>query len=133
MDKDIRGFTLIELLVAVAIVGLLAGIAYPRYSGHVKKVYRGQIAALLTEQAQYLERFYARNGTFIDASDVSAGNDRYRITAALNPQDFRLLATPIADSVMAADPCGGFSLTSTGARANPGAAPDMSRTLCWGQ
>ena len=133
MDKDSRGFTLIELLVAVAIVGLLAGIAYPRYSGHVKKVYRGQIVALLTEQAQYLERFYARNGTFIDASGVSAGNDRYRITAALNPQDFYLVATPGADSLMAGDPCGGFSLSSTGLRANPGAAPEMSRQTCWGQ
>ena len=133
MGMDSQGFTLIELLIAVAIIAVLAGIAYPGYSGQVKKVYRGQIVALLTEQAQYLERFYARNGSFIDASGVSAGNDRYRITAALNPQDFYLVATPGADSTMADDPCGDFSLGSSGARGNPGAAPEMSRQACWGQ
>lgn len=133
MDRDNQGFTLIELLVAVTIIALLAGIAYPGYAGHMKKVYRTEIVGLLTEQAQHLERFYTRNGTFIDAGGVSAGNDHYRITAALTPQDFYLVATPVVDSVMAGDPCGEFSLTSTGARSNPGSAPDMSRTLCWGQ
>ncbi|AHC33437.1 MULTISPECIES: type IV pilin protein [Pseudomonas] len=133
MGMDSRGFTLIELLIAVAIIALLAGIAYPGYTGHVQKVYRAEIVALLTEQAQHLERYYTRNGTFIDANGISAGNDRYRISVALNPQAFSLLATPVVDSVMAGDRCGEFSLTSTGVRSNPGAAPDMSRTTCWGQ
>ena len=133
MGMDSQGFTLIELLIAVAIIAVLAGIAYPGYTGHMRKVYRTEIAALLTEQAQSLERFYTRNGTFIDAGGVSAGNDRYRITAALTPQDFYLVATPAVESVMAGDPCGEFSLTSTGVRANPGAAPEMSRVQCWGQ
>lgn len=133
MGMDSQGFSLIELLIAVAIIAVLAGIVYPGYTGHLKKVYRAEIAALLMEQAHHLERFYARNGTFIDASGVSAGNDRYRISAALNPQDFQLVATPAVDSVMAGDPCGDFGLTSTGARTNPGAAPDMSRKRCWGQ
>ena len=132
MGMDSQGFTLIELLIAVVIIAVLAGIAYPGYTGHMKKVYRAEIVALLTDQAQHLERFYTKAGTFIDASGVSEGNDRYRITAALNPQDYRLVATPVADSLMASDPCGDFSLTSTGARANPGAAPHMSRKACWG-
>ena len=133
MGMDSQGFTLIELLIAMAIIAVLAAIAYPGYTGHMKKVYRAEIVALLTEQAQYLERFYTRNGAFIDASGVSAGNDRYRIIAALNPQDFQLVATPAVDSMMVGDPCGDFSLSSAGARTNPGAAPDMSRKLCWGQ
>ena len=133
MSMDCRGFTLIELLIAVAIIAVLAGIAYPGYTGHMRKVYRTEIAALLTEQAQILERFYTRNGTFIDAGGVSAGNDRYRITAALGLHAFSLLATPVVDSVMATDPCAAFGLASTGERTNPGAMPDMSRKTCWGQ
>ena len=133
MGMDSQGFTLIELLIAVTIIAFLAGIAYPGYTHHVKKAYRVELVGLLIEQAQHLERFYTRNGTFIDASGVSQGNDRYRISAALSPQDFSLVATPVADSVMAGDPCGEFSLNSTGARANPGAAPHMSRAACWGQ
>lgn len=115
MGMDSQGFTLIELLTAVAIVAVLAGVVYPAYVGHVNKAYRAEIVVLLTEQAQSLERYYTSNGSFIDASGVSVGNDRYRITAALNPQDFSLLATPGVDSVMAGDACGAFSLTSSGA------------------
>ncbi|KRA27692.1 type IV pilin protein [Pseudomonas sp. Root569] len=133
MGMESRGFSLIELLIVVAIIALLAGVTYPGYIGQIKKVYRAQIVALLSEQAQHLERFYTKNGTFIDASSVSAGNDHYRISVVLNPQDFDLLATPVVDSVMAGDACAAFGLTSTGMRSNPGAAPDMSRKLCWGQ
>lgn len=71
MGKGCQGFTLIELLVAAVIIAFMAGIAYPGYTLHVKKAYRTEIVALLFDQAQHLERYYTRNGTFIDASGIS--------------------------------------------------------------
>lgn len=56
-----RGFTLLELLIAVAVVGLLATIAYPAYTGYVQ---RGKIAGALGELSTArvrLEQFYQDN------------------------------------------------------------------------
>lgn len=56
-----RGFTLIELVVAVAIVGILAAIAYPSYTQYVR---RGKIVEALSELATLrvrLEQHYQDN------------------------------------------------------------------------
>lgn len=52
------GFTLIEVMIAVAVVGILAAIAYPSYSNSVAKTRRGAAAGCVTELAQFLERNY---------------------------------------------------------------------------
>lgn len=61
MQTRSRGFTLIELVVALAIVAILATIAYPSYIGQVVKTRRAAGAACLMEQAQFMERYYATN------------------------------------------------------------------------
>jgi type IV pilus assembly protein PilE len=56
-----RGFTLIELMIAIAVVGILAAVAYPSYTAYVR---RGKIASALGGLSAVrvkLEQYYQDN------------------------------------------------------------------------
>jgi len=63
-----HGFTLIELMITVAIVGILAAVAYPSYQTHVLKSRRATAQACLVELAQFMERYYTTNMTYASAT-----------------------------------------------------------------
>ena len=79
-----EGFSLAELLVALAVVGILASVAYPSYANYVARSRRmeGQLAMLDILQQQ--ERYYSQHNTYIAFSAESTDPDErrsYRISA----------------------------------------------------
>ena len=92
MRRSNRGFTLIEIMIVIAIIGIVITIGYPSLTEYVKKGRRTEVAGLLSEQAQILERFYSKNNVYTDATGLSAGNDYYTITPTLTDQTFLLTA-----------------------------------------
>lgn len=150
MRSSNKGFTLIELMIVVAIIGILAAIAYPNYQESTAKSRRGNAQAELLGLSSALERYYSQNNHYSNAAN--GGNDVgapaattysvdlevatfYTVTISNaggstandtdTAQSYTLSAVPVTGSAMEGDRCGTMTLSSAGARTptNP--------TDCW--
>ncbi|MGO3119171.1 MAG: type IV pilin protein [Moraxellaceae bacterium] len=61
VKRSLQGFTLIELMIVVAIIGVLAAIAYPSYQSYVIKTKR---VDMMTEMQQIASRIEANKITY---------------------------------------------------------------------
>ena len=59
-----KGFTLIEVMIVVAIIGILAAVAYPSYVDSIRKGKRAEARAALMNLLQQQERYFTQNNTY---------------------------------------------------------------------
>jgi type IV pilus assembly protein PilE len=65
------GFTLIELMITVAIVGILAAVAYPSYTNYVKKGLRRAAQAQMLDIANREQQFLLGNRAYVPYTAVA--------------------------------------------------------------
>lgn len=135
-----NGFTLIELMITVAIVGILAAIAYPTFSEHLYKSRRSDGQAALLNLATYMEHYYTENNSYTGATLTVGGtagtlgvsntsvDGYYTLTiSSLTATSYTLTATPTG--VQAGDTtCTTLTLTNTNVKA---ATPAANSLTCW--
>ena len=117
-----HGFTLIELMITVAIVALLAAVAYPSYTSHVKKSNRRAAQAQMLDIANRQQQFFLANRQYattlgdLSYSLPSEVGARYGAAIAANngasPPNFMITFTP--SGAQASD--GNLTLNSVGAK-----------------
>jgi len=62
--RDSRGFSLVELLVAMVVVGILVGLAIPRYNEYKRRFYLTTMVTDLRNLATTEEAYWNLTGTY---------------------------------------------------------------------
>jgi len=134
-----RGFTLLELMITVAVIGILAAVAYPAYTGYAKRGKRADGRALLQAAAFEQEKWRLTHTTYTstvtDLTGACSASPCYsqqrNYTLSITPStdspgtDVTLTATAVSTSQLADTGCTSLVYTKRASRVS------YTPETCW--
>ena len=118
-----KGFSLIEVMIAVAILGILASLAYPSYVEYVAKGARADGLSGLMKVANLQEQYYLDNRQYAtDMTKLGLAADPFIVENGFYSIDstgtgsFVAVATALGAQASRDPNCTAIQITDTGAR-----------------
>ena len=132
--KNSGGFSLIELMIVVAIIGILAAIAMPRYADYVRRGKAAEATSALANLKIRMEQYFQDNRTYLDVGGLTApcsppaGTVKFFTIAcsARTADTFTLTATPTSNADLT-----GFEFTISESGAKTSKFKGTIGATCW--
>lgn len=130
--KFVKGFTLVELMITIAIVGILAAVAYPSYTDYVLRSNRSEAQRELLRIANLQEQLFVDSRAYTDdmtelgmtKNPFITESKLYSITAVVNGNTYTLTATALGTQASNDADCLNFTVTDLGVK-------DATSANCW--
>ena len=130
---SIKGFTVMELMIALAVVAILATLAFPSFSEQLLRGRRMDAITTLLNLQIAQETWRANNNRYADLDDLgwttdlsTEGHYRIRVTQH-SAAGFVATAEPLRGGAQRDDPCGTFALDQRG----PVFSEEYADAVCW--
>jgi len=145
LRRTSQGFTLIEVMITVAIIGILAAVAYPSYTDYVRKSQIQEAFSNLSTYRAKLEQYYQDNRAFAASATATTcggaaattltaaelGGEIEFFTYTCTPSDSGQGYTITATGSAGAAAGNTYTLDHTGARATTSFRGSSVTAACW--
>jgi len=132
-----NGFTLIEVMITVAIIGILAAVAYPSYTEHVKRSARAEAITALVDAANKQEQFFVDNHDYTAVlanlglvAATETGLYELSIASVANSREFTITAEAVSGIAATDSDCKTLVINELSVKTSTGSGTSKE---CWGR